>query len=79
MKAMGVKSITADQNQFKDMNSNISDDVDGCHQTHIVSQDIWMDCSMSQNKNSQPTNHLLDDSFKKKNCQGSGASSPDSP
>ena len=53
---MGVKSTKADQNQFEDMNPNISDEVDDWHHTKAVAQDTRMDCSMSQDMNSQPTN-----------------------
>ena len=37
--AMGVKSTKADQNQFEDMNPNISDEVDDWHHTKAVAQD----------------------------------------
>ena len=46
--------------KIKDMNINASDEVDGCHQSKAVGLDTMMDCSMSQDMNSQPTNQPSD-------------------
>ena len=35
--------MKADQNQFEDILPNISDEVDGCHQTKAVAQHTRMD------------------------------------
>ena len=61
---MGGKSTKADQTQFKDMNLNYSDKVDGCHQSKAAAQDsARMNYSMSQDMNSQPATKPLDRSF----------------
>ena len=63
---MERKSTKADSKQFKDMNLNNGDEVDGCHQSKAGAQDSGrMDCSISQGKdmNSQPATQPLDGSF----------------
>ena len=54
------------------MNINASDEVDGCHQSKAVGLDTMIDCSMSQDMNSQPTNQPSDNSFKMEECYMEG-------